>query len=246
MPKIKLIVDGGNMKPGPAVSQQLGPMGVNLGQVISDVNEATSGFKGIKVPVELTVDSKTKEYEIKVSSPPVAELLKKELGIEKGSAEPHKSKIGNLAIENIINIAKTKLPNLLAKDLKAAVKLVLGTCVSIGILIENKTPQEITAEVESGVYDSEISGEKTEVSPEKKAKLDSFFKGVKTEQDIAKKEEEAATEAAEAAKAAKAAETPAEGAEPAKEGEPGAAETPAEGAEPAKEGAEKPADADKK
>ena len=61
MPKIKLIVDGGAMKPGPAVAQQLGPMGINLGKVISDVNAATAGFKGVKVPVELDVNPKTKK-----------------------------------------------------------------------------------------------------------------------------------------------------------------------------------------
>jgi large subunit ribosomal protein L11 len=79
--KVKLIVDGGNMKPGPSVAQQLGPMGINLGKVISSVNEATAGFKGTKVPVEIDVNTKTKDFAIKVFSPPVAELIKKELKI---------------------------------------------------------------------------------------------------------------------------------------------------------------------
>jgi len=76
--KVKLIVDGGSMQPGPAVAQQLGPMGINLGKVIADVNAATSGFKGTKVPVEIDVDPKTKTFTIKVSSPPVSELIKKQ------------------------------------------------------------------------------------------------------------------------------------------------------------------------
>ena len=59
MPLIKLIVDGGAMKPGPAIAQQIGPMGINLGKVIDDVNKATSEFKGMKVPVEINVDPKT-------------------------------------------------------------------------------------------------------------------------------------------------------------------------------------------
>ena len=78
--KIKLIVEGGAMKPGPAVSQQLGPLGLNLGKIMADVNTATSGFKGMQVPVELDVDAKAKTYEIQVFSPSVATLLKKELG----------------------------------------------------------------------------------------------------------------------------------------------------------------------
>ena len=73
--KVKLIVEGGKMAPGPAVAQQLGPMGINLGKVIEDVNKATAGFKGTKVPVELDVDPKTRTYNIAVFSPPVAELI---------------------------------------------------------------------------------------------------------------------------------------------------------------------------
>lgn len=165
---VKLIVDGGNMKPGPAVSQQLGPMGINLGKVIEDVNKATSGFKGMKVPVSLDVNPKTKEYAISVSSPPVAELIKKELKIEKGSGDAGKIKTGDLAIEQVIFIAKTKIPDMLAKDLKAAVKLVIGSCVSLGVLIESKNAKELIEEVDSGKYDKEISEEKTQVSPEKK------------------------------------------------------------------------------
>ena len=90
--KIKLIVEGGSMKPGPAIAQQLGPMGVNMGKVISDVNSATSGFKGMNVPVELDVNPKTRTFDIVVLSPAVAELIKKELGIERGSGEAKKLK----------------------------------------------------------------------------------------------------------------------------------------------------------
>jgi large subunit ribosomal protein L11 len=82
---VKLIVEGGNMKPGPAVSQQLGPLGINLGKVIQDVNDSTAGFKGMKVPVKLDVNPKTKEFLIEVSSPPVSELIKKEINVKKGS-----------------------------------------------------------------------------------------------------------------------------------------------------------------
>ena len=99
---IKLLVEGGAMQPGPALSQKLGPAGINLGQVISKVNDATKDFKGLKVPVELEVDTKTKEFDIRVFSPPVSELLKKELGIEKGSGMQKKMQVGNASIEQII------------------------------------------------------------------------------------------------------------------------------------------------
>ncbi|MAG38357.1 50S ribosomal protein L11 [Candidatus Pacearchaeota archaeon] len=238
--KVKLLVDGGKMAPGPAVAQQLGPMGINLGKVIEDVNEATKSFSGTKVPVELDVDPKTKSYEIQVFSPPVAELIKKSLSLEKGSGEAGKYKVGNASIESLIGIAKTKSPDLLAKDLKAALKLIVGTCVSLGILIDNKDPKEIQSEIDSGNYDTEIKEEKTEPSPEKKLKLEKFFKVRKAQQEKQKVAEEAAAAEAEAEKekakiAAAAAEAgegeaPAEG-EEAKEGETPEGEAPAEGEE---------------
>ena len=200
--KIKLLVDGGKMQTGPAVAQQLGPMGINLGKVISDVNNATKNFQNIKVPVELDVNPKTKSYEIKVFSPPVAELIKKELSLEKGSGEAHKTKVGNISVETLIGIAKTKMPNLLAKDLKSALKLVVGTCVSLGVLVDNKNAAEIEKDIDSGIYDNEIKEEKTEPSEEKKKSLEEHFAVVKAKQEQLKKAEEEAKAAAEAAKAA--------------------------------------------
>lgn len=229
--KVKLIVDGGNMKPGPTVSQQLGPIGVNLGKIIEEVNKATTGFKGMKVPVEIDVDTKTKEFTISVSSPPVSELIKKELKLEKGSREAAKIKAGNLAIEQVISIAKIKLSNMLAKDLKAAVKLVLGSCVSLGALVESKEPKEVTEEVNSGKYDTEISEEKTQVDAQKRVELDKFFAEVSAKQEEAIKVEEEAKAAEEAAKAeAKAEAVPAEGekVEEKKEGEEAKKEEKAE------------------
>lgn len=212
MPVIKLIVEGGSMKPGPAVSQQLGPLGINLGKVIQDVNAATAGFKGVKVPVEINADAKTKNFTIKVFSPPVAELLKKELGVDKGSGQPHDAKIGNLAIEQVISLAKTKLPNMLAKDLRAAVKLVVGSCVSLGIMVEDKPAKEIEKDIDAGVYDKELKHESTEVSAEKKARLAQAFASVKSQQEAKAKVLEAQKAAEEAAKAAAVTAAPAPGA----------------------------------
>ena len=210
--QVKLIVEGGKMAPGPAVAQQLGPMGINLGKVISDVNDATKGFAGMKVPVEIDVDSKTKGYKIKVFSPPVAELIKKEIAAEKGSSEPGKFKVGNISFERIVSIAKTKMPNLLAKDLRSGIKLIVGTCVSLGVLIDNKEAKEIERDIESGVYDKEIKNEKTEVSEEKKKMLEQHFAVVKARQEKEKKALEEAKAAEEAAKVAAAATAPAAGA----------------------------------
>lgn len=200
--KVKLIVDGGKMQPGPAVAQQLEPMGINLGKVISDVNTATQGFSGMKVPVEIDVNSKTKSFTISVFSPPVAELIKKELAIEKGSGQPNNIKVGNIAFEKLIAIAKMKSADMLAKDLKAAIKLIVGSCVSLGALIDNKEPKEIEIDIDSGKYEKEIKNEIIEVSDDKKAKLEKFFAVRKAKQERDQKALEEAKAAEEAAKAA--------------------------------------------
>jgi len=192
--QIKLLVEGGDMKPGPVLSQKLGPTGVSINEVIQKVNESTKSFKGLKVPVELEIDIKTKSINIKVLSPPVSELLKKELGAEKGSGDHKQINVANASIEQIISIAKTKFPDLLSKDLKAAVKTVLGSCVSLGILAENKSPKEIINEIDEGKYDSEISQEKTETSEEKRKELDEYFSKIKDEQEKILKEQAAKAE----------------------------------------------------
>ncbi len=208
--QIKFLAEGGAMKPGPALSQKLGPAGININEVIKKVNEATQGFKGLKVPVELDVDLGTKEFEIKVSSPPMSELMKRELGIEKGSGTQSKMQVANASIEQIISVAKAKLPNLLANDLKAAVKCVVGTCVSLGVLIESKSAVEVAQEIEEGKYDKEINEEKTETSEEKKKELEEHFSKTNAEQQKLLKQETAAKEAEDEKKAEKAAEAPAE------------------------------------
>jgi large subunit ribosomal protein L11 len=198
---IKLLAEGGSMKPGPALSQKLGPAGIPINQVIQKINEATSDFPGLKVPVELNIDVKTKKFEVKIFSPPVSELLKKELGVAKGSGTQLKTQIANASIEQVISVAKTKMQNLLCKDLKSAVKVVIGTCVSLGVLVENKPAKEVERDIQAGKYDKEIAQIKTDTSPEKKKKLDEYFKEVLKKQELLLKQEQAAKEAAEQAAA---------------------------------------------
>ena len=205
---VKLLVDAGDMKPNPAISQKIGPLGLNLGKIIQDVNKATAEFSGIKVPVSLDIDTKTKSFKVEVSTPPTSGLLKKEFGLEKASGEPNNIKVANAAIEQIIAIAKTKHQSMLTEDFKKAVKNVIGTCVSLGILVENKNAKEACQEVEDGKYDDVIKQGKTDVSKEKKAELDAHFEKVKAKQEeIQKKkaEEEAAKVAAAGAAATAAA-----------------------------------------
>ena len=202
---IKLLIDGGNMTPGPAIAQQLGPMGIYMGKVISEVNEATKEFKGMKVPVELDVDEKTKDFTVSTSSPPTSELLKKELKLEKGTPDHKNQKMGNASIEDVIKVTKVKYSNMLEKEFKSGVKSVLGTCSSIGILVENKEPNELIEDVNAGKFDKEIEAKSTETNPEKRQELDTKFKELKTEQEAKLAEKQKEAEEAEAAKAEQAA-----------------------------------------
>ena len=201
--QIKLLAEGGSMKPGPALSQKLGPAGINLSQVILKVNEATQNFKGMKVPIELDVDLSTKEFEVKVFSPPVSELLKNEVGIDKASGDQENVKVANASIEQIIKVAKTKHQNLLCKDLRSAVKTVVGSCVSLGFLIESKSPKEIEQEIDEGKYDKQITGEIIETPEEKKKELEAHFSKLKGEQDKKLKAAQAAKEAEDSKKVSK-------------------------------------------
>jgi large subunit ribosomal protein L11 len=191
---IKILAEGGAMKPGPALSQKLGPAGIPVNQVIQKVNDATKDFKGMKVPVELDVDVGTKEINVKVFSPPASELLKKEFGIEKGSGDQKNIQIANASIEQIISVAKTKMPNLLCNDLKSAVKTILGSCVSLGMLVENKPAVDVISEIDEGKFDKEIKNEQTETSEEKKEELKKFFEDIKAQQEKIIKAKQAETE----------------------------------------------------
>lgn len=191
------------MKPGPAIAQQLGPKGINMGKVISQVNDSTKGFTGMKVPVELDINEKTKEFFVRVSSPPTSELLKKEFSLEKGSEKISEKKVANASIEDVIKISLIKKANLLDKDLKKAVKSILGTCASVGILVENKNANEVSKEVEEGKFDKEIKEESTETSAEKRQVLNEYIQNLKAALEAkalaAKKAEEEAAKAAEEA-----------------------------------------------
>ncbi|TAL58389.1 MAG: 50S ribosomal protein L11 [Nanoarchaeota archaeon] len=174
MPKqiVEALVEGGKASAAPPLGPALGPLGVNIGQVISDINKKTVNFKGMQVPIKVEVDPESKEYEIKVGTPPASALIKKEAGVEKGSGNPLQDKIADLRIEQIIKIAKMKEDNLFGKTLKDRVKEVIGTCNSMGILVEGKPAKEAIVEVNEGKFDQEIKSEKTELTAEELKELE--------------------------------------------------------------------------
>jgi large subunit ribosomal protein L11 len=145
---VEALVDGGKATAGPPLGPALGPLGLNLNQVINAINEKTSAFDGMKVPIKLIVDPETKQFEVKVGTPPVSALVLKELGIEKGAQTPGEEVVGDITLEQIKKIAHIKMENMLSYKEKAAMKEVLGTCVSMGVTVEGgKSPQEVQQEL---------------------------------------------------------------------------------------------------
>jgi large subunit ribosomal protein L11 len=154
--KIEALVEGGKASAGPPLGPALGPLGVNIMQIINTINEKTKQFGGMKVPVKVIVDPKTKNFDIEVGTPPASSLIFKELGLEKGSGSAGTHKVGNLTVDQAIKVAKMKYENLLGKELKQKTKEVIGTCVSIGVTVEGKKPQEIQKAIDEGKYDSKF------------------------------------------------------------------------------------------
>ena len=168
---VDALVNGGQASAAPPLGPSLGPLGVNIGMVIAEINKKTASFKGMQVPIKVIVDSDTKDFEITVGTPPASALLLKEAGAEKGSGKPDKDKIADILIEQVIRVAKMKEDNLLGKTLTSRVKEVIGTANSLGILVEGMPAKDAIKKVDEGMFDAEIDAEKTELTAEELKKL---------------------------------------------------------------------------
>ena len=156
---VEALVSGGQATAGPPLGPVLGPLGVNVLAIVNKINEMTKQYAGMKVPVRIIVDIETKGFEVNVGIPTTSALIVSELGVEKGSGTPKNQKIGNLSITQALKIAKIKQARLLARSLKTAVKEILGSCVSMGVLVEGKDPREVQKEIDEGKYNELLEKE---------------------------------------------------------------------------------------
>ncbi|MFQ6009626.1 MAG: 50S ribosomal protein L11 [Candidatus Aenigmatarchaeota archaeon] len=165
---VKALVEGGKAVPGPPLGPALAAAKVNIGQVVSAINEKTKEFKGIKVPIEVIIDTDTKEFEIRVGSPPISQLIKKELKLERlaktpwtipkpkeGEAPPEEFR-ASISMDALVKIAKSKMESMKTDNLKIAVKQAVASCVSSGVMVEEKHPKEILKEIDDGKWDDKI------------------------------------------------------------------------------------------
>jgi len=154
---VEAIVAGGQATAGPPLGPALGPLGVNVLSIVNKINEVTKDYSGMKVPVKVTVDTETKEFEVTVGTPTTSALIVSELKIEKGSGTPKTQKVGNLTMEQVVRIARMKQTELLAPNIKAAAKEVIGSCVSMGVTVEGKEPREVQKEIDEGKHDTTLT-----------------------------------------------------------------------------------------
>ena len=131
---VKVQAQAGKATPAPPIGPALGQHGINIMMFVKEFNERTASQAGMVIPAEITVfEDRTFTFIIK--TPPAADLLKKAAGVDKGSAVPHKTKVGTITMEKIREIAKTKMVDLNANDLEAAEKMIEGTARSMGLTV---------------------------------------------------------------------------------------------------------------
>ena len=151
--QVEALLNGGEANAGPPLGPALGPLGVNVLQIVNRINELTKAYAGMKVPVRVVVDVDTKDFEVEIGTPTTSALVVKELGIQKGSGNPKTEKAGNLTMQQVAKIAAMKMPSSYSKSAKAAAKEVMGTCISLGITIEGRDPRELQKELDQGKWD---------------------------------------------------------------------------------------------
>ncbi|MCL2141951.1 MAG: 50S ribosomal protein L11 [Methanimicrococcus sp.] len=156
--KVEALVPGGKATPGPPLGPALGPLGINIKLVIDQINEKTKDFNGMQVPITVIV-ADDKSVEIEVGTPPTASLLLQEAGVTKGSGKPNTEKIGNITVQQAAKIARMKKDDILSYDLKAAIKEVTGTGVTVGVTVEGMNIREFQQAIDAGKFDDILSQE---------------------------------------------------------------------------------------
>ena len=144
--EVSVLVEGGKATPGNPLGPALGPLGVNVVQVVQQINEQTKGFAGMKVPVVIKVDPATRAFTLVVGRPPVAALLLKEAGKEKGSGKAKTETVGDVTLDAIRRIAEAKGADLFGAGPDQKMNQVIGTCVSMGLTVDGQDPRAVLAE----------------------------------------------------------------------------------------------------
>jgi len=152
---IEALVPGGQANPGPPLGPALGPLGVNIKEIVDSINEKTADFNGMQVPVKIIFDDK-KNYNIEIGTPPTSALILKELGLEKGSGNAGTENVGNMTIEQAAKVARMKRDGLLSRNFESAVNEIIGSCIPMGVTVEDMDPREAQKAVKAGKFKDKL------------------------------------------------------------------------------------------
>jgi large subunit ribosomal protein L11 len=160
--EINTLIEGGKASPAPPLGPALGPTGVNIGQVIGEINKQTGVFAGMKVPVKIIIHQ-DRSFDIEVGLPTTSGLILKEAGLKTGGhgsteEEPEEPFIGDISMQQIMKIAEIKRKGSFATSYKTLYKEILGTMLSCKVSCEGKDPREVQKEIDNGVHDSLFQG----------------------------------------------------------------------------------------
>jgi len=156
---VSALITGGQVNAGPPLGPALGPFGLNVMAVVNEINKKTEDYNGMRVPVKIIVDTDVKSFEIEVGLPTSSALIVKESGVEKGSGTSGTDYVGNLSMEQIVKIAKSKIEQSYGKDIRSVSREVIGSCVSMGIKVEDLPPKDIFKLMDEGKWSDLFTNE---------------------------------------------------------------------------------------
>ncbi|MGA8542576.1 MAG: 50S ribosomal protein L11 [Thermoplasmata archaeon] len=144
--EVSVLVEGGKAAAGAQLGSALGPLGVNVGQVVAQINQETKQFAGMRVPVVVKVNPSNRTFTLVVGRPPVAAMLLKEAGKEKGSGKAKTETVGDVSMDAVRRIAEAKGDDMHGRSVEEKVNQVIGTCVSLGLTVGGQDPRTLLKE----------------------------------------------------------------------------------------------------
>ncbi len=150
------LVMGGQANAGPPLGPALGPLGVNVMAIVNVINEKTKDYSGMRVPVKIVVDVESKQFSVEVGVPTTAALIVKEASLQKGSGKPNAEFTGNLTMSQVAKIAKARSVYSYSKSIRSVALEIVGSCVSMGVKVEDKDPRTMIAELKKGKWNDDF------------------------------------------------------------------------------------------
>ena len=156
---VAALVVGGEANAGPPLGPALGPLGVNVMAIVKQINDLTREYTGMRVPIKVQVDTETKQFDVEVGVPTTSALIAKEAGIPKGSGSAKATLVGNLTMAQVVKIARAKAPQSYGSTLRSTTREVVGSCISMGVKVEDRDPRDVMQDIAAGRWDQVLAAD---------------------------------------------------------------------------------------